>query len=91
MPPCSTNGSDTVRGNPSHLRLISSQRDAPSRRLTPYEERVLARILLGESNREIAERLGCTVKNVEYHVTNILKRTGVPTRLKLIARMTTVR
>jgi DNA-binding CsgD family transcriptional regulator len=55
--------------------------------LTHYEERVLARILLGESNKEIAKRLGCSVKNVEYHVTQILRRTGVSSRLKLVATM----
>jgi DNA-binding NarL/FixJ family response regulator len=48
---------------------------------------VLARILLGESNKEIAKRLGCSVKNVEYHVTQILRRTGASSRLKLVATM----
>jgi DNA-binding CsgD family transcriptional regulator len=74
------------------LRLIlggRATRRVPAERpeLTHYEERVLARILLGESNKEIAKRLGCSVKNVEYHVTQILRRTGVSSRLKLVATM----
>ena len=54
--------------------------------LTPSAERVYERVLLGESNREIAEELGCTVKNVEYHVTRILKQSGTTSRTRLIAR-----
>jgi DNA-binding CsgD family transcriptional regulator len=48
---------------------------------------VLDRLLLGESNKEIAKKLDCSVKNVEYHVTNILRRTGMQTRLRLVAGM----
>jgi DNA-binding NarL/FixJ family response regulator len=74
--------------NKPKLRLISSRPSTPQPvRLTVPEKRVLDLVLLGESNKEIARRLDCTVKNVEYHVTNILKRTGMPTRLKLVARM----
>jgi DNA-binding NarL/FixJ family response regulator len=74
--------------NRPQLRLISSRRSVPQPvHLTDPEKRVLDLVLLGEGNKEIARRLCCTVKNVEYHVTNILKRTGMPTRLKLIARM----
>ena len=74
------------------LKLIlggRAARRAPAPRpgLTHYEERVLARILLGESNKEIAKRLGCSVKNVEYHVTQILRRTGASSRLKLVVTM----
>jgi len=53
--------------------------------LTESERRVLERILLGESNKEIAQHLSCSVKNVEYHVTNILRRTGHSSRLRLLA------
>jgi DNA-binding CsgD family transcriptional regulator len=74
------------------LRLIlggAAARRASAKRpgLTHYEERVLARILLGESNKEIANGLGCSVKNVEYHVTQILRRTGAASRLKLVATL----
>jgi DNA-binding CsgD family transcriptional regulator len=70
------------------LRLIGSPRKTGAGSiLTRYEVRVLERVLLGESNKEIARKLGCSVKNVEYHVSNILRRTGVQTRLKLVATM----
>jgi len=70
----------------------AAERRAPAKRpaLTHYEERVLARILLGESNKEIAKGLGCSVKNVEYHVTQILRRTGASSRLKLVATMSSM-
>ena len=29
---------------------------------------------------QIARKLGCTVKNIEYHVSNVLRRTGMQTR-----------
>ncbi|HYH42958.1 MAG TPA: LuxR C-terminal-related transcriptional regulator [Burkholderiales bacterium] len=53
--------------------------------LTTCEERVLDHVLRGETNREIAERLGCSVKNIEYHVSNILRKAGQPSRTKLLA------
>jgi DNA-binding NarL/FixJ family response regulator len=54
-------------------------------RLTPREEQVLHRVLLGETNKEIAACLGCSDKAVEYHVRNILKKMQMPTRMKLLA------
>ena len=55
--------------------------------LTSGEERVFSRILLGEPYKEIARGLGCTVKNVEFHVSNILRRAHAPSMKKLIAEM----
>jgi len=56
-------------------------------RLTSSEERVLRILLRGETNKEIAQRLGCTAKNVEFHVSNILRKTRQPTRVRLIAAL----
>jgi len=61
--------------------------ESPRLGLTSSEQRVFARLLLGESNREVARNLGCTVKNVEYHVSNILRRTQSPTMKKLLAEL----
>ena len=55
--------------------------------LTSGEQRVFSRILLGETHKEIAQSLGCTVKNVEFHVSNILRRAHAPSMKKLLADM----
>ncbi|HEX6277741.1 MAG TPA: LuxR C-terminal-related transcriptional regulator [Polyangiaceae bacterium] len=55
--------------------------------LTNGEQRVFSRILLGETYREIAANLGCTVKNVEFHVSNILRRAHARSMKKLVAEM----
>ena len=55
--------------------------------LTLGEQRVFSRILLGETNKEVAQSLGCTVKNVEFHVSNILKRAHASSMKKLLAEM----
>jgi DNA-binding CsgD family transcriptional regulator len=55
--------------------------------LTHGERRVFSRILLGETYREIAANLGCSVKNVEFHVSNILRRAHAPSMKKLVAEM----
>jgi DNA-binding NarL/FixJ family response regulator len=55
-------------------------------RLTPGEVRVLIGVLRGETNKEIAVELGCSVRNVEFHVSNILRKSGQSSRARLIAR-----
>ena len=56
--------------------------------LTSGEQRVFTRILLGETYKEIAAALGCTVKNVEFHASNILRRAHARSMKKLVAEMT---
>jgi DNA-binding NarL/FixJ family response regulator len=51
--------------------------------LTPSERRVLQRVRLGESNKEIATQLDCSVKTVEFHMSNLLRKLGVDSRLRL--------
>jgi DNA-binding NarL/FixJ family response regulator len=47
---------------------------------------VLDRLALGDSNKDIAAQLGCTESTVEVHVSALLKKAGVDSRSKLIAR-----
>ena len=70
-------------------RTVNEKR--PKLGLTSREELVFSRILLGETNKEIAQNLGCSVKNVEYHVSNILKRALAPSMKKLLADMAAAR
>jgi DNA-binding NarL/FixJ family response regulator len=54
-------------------------------RLTKRERTVLGELCRGLSNKEIALEIGCSVKTVEFHVSNILRKTGTPSRARLVA------
>ncbi|UGS28376.1 helix-turn-helix transcriptional regulator [Microbacterium resistens] len=53
--------------------------------LSARQQDVLDLVLQGLSNREIATRLALSPRTVEVHVTKILRRFGVSTRLALVA------
>jgi DNA-binding NarL/FixJ family response regulator len=52
--------------------------------LTPKETMVLDCLMRGAANKEIALVLGCSVKTVEFHVTNLLRKHCVTSRLELV-------
>ena len=54
--------------------------------LTPRELEVLRRLVAGHSNRQIAEELFISGKTASVHVTNILTKLGVHSRLEAAAR-----
>jgi DNA-binding CsgD family transcriptional regulator len=54
--------------------------------LTPRQTEVLAHVVAGLANKEIAAELGCAEKTVELHVTRILRKAGVTSRAQLTAR-----
>jgi DNA-binding CsgD family transcriptional regulator len=58
----------------------------PEVELTTREQEVLGLLREGRANKEIADALGCTVRTVEFHVTNLLRKVGVSSRLELVAR-----
>jgi DNA-binding CsgD family transcriptional regulator len=53
--------------------------------LTPRQTEVLTSLVDGLSNGEVAERLGCSARTVEVHVTSILDRADAGSRLQLVA------
>lgn len=55
-------------------RLLQSRREAQLALLTPREREILARVLQRQTNREIAEDFGCSVRTVENHRANILSK-----------------
>lgn len=55
--------------------------------LTPREDAVLQLVLAGASNPVIAVKLRCSVKTIEFHVGNILRKTGEKNRVGLIVRV----
>jgi DNA-binding CsgD family transcriptional regulator len=52
--------------------------------LRPREREVLALMVAGMRNREIAERLFITIRTVKFHVSNILHKLDVQSRAEVI-------
>ena len=59
---------------------------APVCDLTPAEREVLEGVILGRSNREIAERRGSSLRTVANQVAALLKKHGVGSRSELSAK-----
>ena len=53
--------------------------------LSPAERRVVALVLQGRRNREIAALLSRSTKTVEWQLTNVYRKLGVRSRAELIA------
>lgn len=58
-------------------------RRQPSVHLTPRESEIVRYVMLGESNKQIARRLGISNYTVRDHVSNLLKKSGVSSRSRL--------
>lgn len=54
--------------------------------LTQKQSRVIAELVIGKANKEIAVALGCAEVTVEYHLTAIRRKTGLDGRAALISR-----
>lgn len=61
--------------------------NAKSTEFTAREYDVLRHLVMGESNKEIACKLGIAEKTVKNHITNMLQKTGFRTRLELAVRV----
>jgi DNA-binding NarL/FixJ family response regulator len=51
--------------------------------LTPREIEIVAAIVQGQSNKEIANAFGVREDTVKHHLTSIFSKVGVGTRLEL--------
>jgi DNA-binding NarL/FixJ family response regulator len=58
--------------------------EAPLAPITPAEERVLAQLRHGGSNRSIAAALVLSPRTVESHVSSLLAKTGCRNRTQLL-------
>ena len=56
----------------------------PPAPLTPRQRSVVERIVLGHTNEEIARDLGISIKTVEKHVSEILRRWNVTSRIGIV-------
>jgi DNA-binding NarL/FixJ family response regulator len=57
---------------------------APQRELSERESEVLRLIAWGHSNKEIAERLDLSVKTVEVHKANAMRKLGMKSRIDIV-------
>lgn len=69
-------------GAPAHVTR-------PPIHLTPRELEIVRYVMLGESNKQIARRLGISNYTVRDHVSNLLKKAGVTSRSRLALVMST--
>ena len=53
--------------------------------LTSRERQIVRRVLRGESNKDIASRLGTSAHTVKNQLTTIYRKLGVPNRILLVA------
>jgi DNA-binding NarL/FixJ family response regulator len=54
--------------------------------ISPAEQRVLAVLRSGASNRDIAAALYLSVRTVESHISSLLAKTGCRNRTQLVLR-----
>jgi len=59
------------------------KRDCPKNGLTPRELQVIATIVAGYSNKEIAQKFSISEDTVKHHLTNIFDKLGTSSRLEL--------
>lgn len=74
----------TTREAPELLKPVASSHEEPGFDLTERETEVLALMVEGLSNAEIAERLNVSYATVKFHVGGILSKLGVPSRAKAV-------
>jgi DNA-binding CsgD family transcriptional regulator len=74
---------DRVTARPS----VEPNLDIDSLELTPKQSQVVKLLLGGLSNKEIAVKLGISVRTVEVHVTEVLRKAEVSSRAQLVSRV----
>jgi DNA-binding NarL/FixJ family response regulator len=68
-----------------HETIAAAGRRTPAERgLTPRERLVLRGVLEGQSNQEIAERVGASLSSVKASLQQLFDKTGVRTRSQLV-------
>jgi DNA-binding CsgD family transcriptional regulator len=84
-----------LAGHPDHELVVLKERRDPATRaaawarrhgLTPRQTAVLALLVEGRSNRAVAEKLQCSEKTIELHVSSLFARCGCESRYALVAR-----
>ena len=68
----------------AQTRLVT---EISGRSLTKREEQIIARLLRGETNREIAAAFGVSEHTVKVQLGKLYAKTGVKSRLELALRV----
>lgn len=82
--PASSTAFDAVASQevPVRQRLITPSDTSPLSSLTGRELEVLSGIVAGRSNPELADDLFVSVNTVKFHVTNVLRKLRVKSRIE---------
>ncbi len=75
--------SDSITETQAGPRVVSREFTNKSWRLTPREEQIVAEVVSGKTNNEIAQALGMSAQTVKHHLTSIFDKVGVYNRLEL--------
>jgi two-component system nitrate/nitrite response regulator NarL len=82
-------GRDIVTDIVRHLReraaALARRRPSPAESLTAREREIVAAVAAGDSNRQVAARLGLAEDTVKHHITNIFDKLGVSNRAEMAA------
>ncbi len=73
-----------VQGAEADDRIRAARR---SLKLTVRQTEVLAQLIRGRSNKEIASELDCAENTVEFHITQLLRKASVDSRTQLMAKL----
>ncbi len=80
-------GHEHIRDLLTHLRAgndhFEARHSAAATELTPREKEIVAGIIDGASNKEIARTLSISEQTVKHHLTSIFAKRGVSNRLEL--------
>lgn len=71
------------RSQAGHVRRLTAEDDRQLDQLTPREREVLRHIARGYMYKEVAQRLGISVKTVEAHVSAVLRKLQLSSRHEL--------
>ncbi|MBN1262587.1 MAG: response regulator transcription factor, partial [Anaerolineae bacterium] len=64
---------------------VATRPHKPVYDLTPREEEILALMVKGLTNRDIAEHLIVSESTVKFHVSNVLSKLGVSSRTEAVS------
>lgn len=89
LSPCSTSSSRAFVLDDAPLPVSFDVQRAMARlrfvaNLSPAETMTAWRLLWGDSNKRMAELMGCTERTVKFHVAEVLARTGARSRAGLL-------
>ena len=76
-------GNPPMRAAPD-ARTLGAMDDGAPGTLTPREHQVATLLAYGHTNQEIGDRLGVSVRTVEMHRSNVLRKLGATSRASVV-------